>query len=88
VKYVAAEPLLQRALAIAEASLGPTHPATGEWLNNLAGLYDAMGAYAQAKPLLKRALAIVEQGLGADHPNTKVVRGNYESLLQTIQKAE
>ena len=52
--YAKAEPLYQRALAIADKALGPEHPDTGTALNNLAELYDATGAYAKAEPLLER----------------------------------
>jgi hypothetical protein len=38
--------------------------------------------YEQAEPLLQRALAIYEQQLGATHPSTKIVRQNYNLLLQ------
>jgi Flp pilus assembly protein TadD len=35
-------------------------------LNNLAGLYDIRGKYAEAEPLYKRALSIAEKALGPD----------------------
>jgi tetratricopeptide (TPR) repeat protein len=43
-------------------------------LNNLAGLYDSQGKYAEAEPLYQRALAISEKALGPDHPHTRLVR--------------
>jgi len=46
-----AEPLYKRALQIQEKTLGPEHPAVAASLNNLAGLYDNQGLYAQAEPL-------------------------------------
>ena len=39
-------------------------------LNNLAGLYQTQGRYAEAEPLYKRALAIYEKALGPDHPRS------------------
>jgi tetratricopeptide (TPR) repeat protein len=62
--YAKAEPLYQRALAIREKALGPTHPNTAVNLSNLAELYRDMGAYGKAEPLYQRALAIYEQALG------------------------
>ena len=38
-------------------------------LNNLAGLYQSMGRYAEAEPLCQRSLAIREKQLGRDHPD-------------------
>ena len=38
-------------------------------LNNLAGLYQHQGRYADAEPLYKRSLAIYEKALGPDHPD-------------------
>src|SRR3989338_6000626 len=49
-KYSQAEPLYRRSLEIREKVLGPEHPDVAASLNNLAGLYDAQGRYAQAEP--------------------------------------
>ncbi len=81
-KYIEAEPLYQRAIAIDEKALGPEHPGLATDLNNLAGLYWAQGKYAEAVPLYQRALAICEHELGASHPTTRIVRQNYTLLLQ------
>ena len=51
-------------------------------LNNLAGLYDAQGLYAQAEPLYKRSLAIAEKALGPEHPDVATVLKNYTELLR------
>src|SRR5262249_50692942 len=48
---------------------GAEHPSVATDLNNLAGLYYALGRYAEAEPLFKRALAIEEKALGAEHPS-------------------
>jgi tetratricopeptide (TPR) repeat protein len=55
-EYPAAEPLFQRALAIREHTLGPSHPDVALRLNNLAGLYQEQGYYAKVEPLCQRAL--------------------------------
>ena len=67
-QYEEALLLIQRALAIREKELGPTHPDTATSLNNLAVLYKAMGQYEEALPLYERALAIREKELGPSTP--------------------
>jgi tetratricopeptide (TPR) repeat protein len=79
-RYVEAEPLFQRALAIYEKALGPDHPDTATSLNNLAALYDDQGRYAEAEPLHQRALAIYEKALGPDHPDTAASLNNLAAL--------
>src|SRR5450755_831463 len=71
-RYMEAEPLLKRALAIREQQLGPNHPDTATSLNNLALLYENQGKYAQAELLVVRTLAIYEQQLGPEHPRTAI----------------
>jgi tetratricopeptide (TPR) repeat protein len=68
-RLAAAEPLLERAIAILEKALGPEHPDLAMSLNNLAGLYQATGRYAEAEPLYQRAIAIAEKALGPEHPD-------------------
>lgn len=68
-KWVEAEPLHQRTLAIQENLLGLEHPDVADNLNNLALVYKAQGKYSEAEPLYKRALAIREKAHGPDHPD-------------------
>ena len=58
---ISAEPLLQRALAIYEQERGPMHPTTALVLQNLGGLYQVQGKYAEAEEALQRSLAIAEK---------------------------
>jgi tetratricopeptide (TPR) repeat protein len=53
----------KRALAVAETSASPGHPAVAQSLNDLADVYFAQGEYKQAESLYKRALAIREEAL-------------------------
>ena len=87
-KYVEAEPLARRALAIRERQLGGNHPDTANSLHNLASLYSEQGRDGEADPLFKRALVICTQTLGETHPNTQVVRRRYESLLGKLGREE
>ncbi len=87
-RYVEAEPLYQRALAIREQQVGAQHPQTATSLNNLAGLYQDQGRYAQAEPLYQRALSIREQQLGPLHPNTANSLNNLAGLYYDQGKYE
>jgi tetratricopeptide (TPR) repeat protein len=78
--YAEALPLLERALAISETTLGPDHPDTAISLDNLALLYESMGNYAEALPLFQRALTIREAALGPDHPDTATSLNNLALL--------
>ncbi len=69
-KDAEAIPIAQRALALAERTLGKEHPYTLSSVANLAGLYKLQGRYAEAEPLYKRALEARERVLGKGHPNT------------------
>jgi tetratricopeptide (TPR) repeat protein len=77
-----AVPFAQRALAIHEQVLGPTHPDTARSLNNLAYLYNRQGDSAKAEALHQRALAIREQVLGPNHPDTATSLNNLASTLR------
>jgi Tfp pilus assembly protein PilF len=77
-----ARPYYERALAIGEQALGPTHPTTATSLNNLGNLLRAQGDLTAARAYLARALAIREQVLGPAHPDTAGSLNNLGSLLQ------
>ena len=85
-KYVEAEPLYQRSLAIWEKALGPQHPDVATSNNNLAELYRTRGNYAQAEPLYKRSLAIREKVLGPEHPNVASSLNNLALLYDNQSK--
>jgi Domain of unknown function (DUF4062)/Tetratricopeptide repeat len=51
---------LQRALQITETTLGPDHPSTAIWLDNLADTYRALGQADEAVLLAERARQIGE----------------------------
>ncbi|MEU3103246.1 tetratricopeptide repeat protein [Streptomyces griseoflavus] len=76
--------LEERALAIAEAELGPNHPATALRLGNLAATLSELGRHSEALPLAERALAITETALGPDHPATAVRLNNLAATLSDL----
>jgi tetratricopeptide (TPR) repeat protein len=81
-----AEPLMRRALIIAERSYGPDYPAVATRLNNLAGLLQATNRLAEAEPLMRRALAIDEKNFGPDHPKVATRLNNLAQLMQTTNR--
>src|SRR5262249_28203749 len=80
--YSAAEPLLRRALAIAEQALGPEHPDTPPGLRALAIVLHDQGDLAAARSLYERALAIREKALGPEHPATAESLNNLARVLR------
>jgi tetratricopeptide (TPR) repeat protein len=87
-RYMEAEPLYLRALAIREQQLGAQHPDTATTLNNLALLYQDQGKYEQAEPLYLRVLSTYKQQLGAQHPWTATSLNNLAGLYQDQGKYE
>jgi tetratricopeptide (TPR) repeat protein len=63
-KYAEAIPIAERALTLAQITLGKEHPNTLMTVNNLALLYQAQGRYDEAEALYKRPLAAKERVLG------------------------
>jgi tetratricopeptide (TPR) repeat protein len=78
--YSEARPLLGRALAIREKTVGPEDPDTATSLNNLASLLQSQGDLAGARPLYERALAINEKRFG-EGLGTAVSLNNLGGLL-------
>ncbi len=83
-KYIEAEPLIRRVLAIDEKKLGPEHPNVAASLNNLAGNYRLRGKYQEAEPFIKRALAILEKAWGPEDPDVGMVRAHYANILRAM----
>jgi tetratricopeptide (TPR) repeat protein/class 3 adenylate cyclase len=79
--YPQAREVLERALAIREARLGPDHPDTARCLRNLAIALFNHGELTTARGLFERALTIVEAHLGPDHPDTALGLSNLAVLL-------
>ena len=68
-RYSEAQPLLERAVAIRTALLGPDHPEVALSLNYLALVHWHAGRDGEAELLHGRALAIRERALGPEHPD-------------------
>ena len=82
-----AEPLMRRALAIAEVSYGAEHPSVAIRLNNLAHLLKATHRLAEAEPLMRCGVEIslgFFVSTGHHHPNEAQGLANYRSLLEAM----
>jgi MinD-like ATPase involved in chromosome partitioning or flagellar assembly/tetratricopeptide (TPR) repeat protein len=85
-RFLEAEPLARRALAIDEKCFGPDHPKVATDLNNLAGLLRATNRLAEAEPMYQRALAITEASYGPDHPAVATDLNNLAGLLRATNR--
>jgi len=62
--------------------LGPEHPDTLMYMNNLAAVYDAQGKYAQTEALYSQTLELSRRVLGPEHPNTLNTLSGFASMYQ------
>jgi CHAT domain-containing protein/tetratricopeptide (TPR) repeat protein len=83
-RFADAEPLLKRAVAIQERTLGPDDPLTVANQNMLAVVYYAQARYKEAERLSKRAATIYEKLFGRDHHFTAVSL----HILANVYKAQ
>jgi len=81
-RYAEAEPLYQRALALAGA-LGDVE-AEATLLHNVGGLCHARGDFAGGEPPARRAVELREAHLGPDHPATAADREAWGALLEGL----
>ena len=86
--YSEALPILQRALAIAQQTLGYSHPDIATGLTNLAKLYENMDNNSEALSISKRALAIAQQTLGPFHSKTLIIQETTHRLEQIMKTRE
>ncbi|MEU8094708.1 FxSxx-COOH system tetratricopeptide repeat protein [Micromonospora chalcea] len=80
-------PQERRALAIAEARLGPHHPVVGTTLLNLGQTLTALGKPAEALPLLQRGLAITEAVHGPEHPDVAIGLSHLARTMTELGRA-
>jgi CHAT domain-containing protein/Tfp pilus assembly protein PilF len=84
-QYKEAFPLAERALAIREALLDPTHPDVLKSLRALGWNYMAQDRYAEATLLFERAFKASRQTFGTDHAETLLYL-NQLAFLYALQK--
>lgn len=85
-QHGAAQPLLERALALRRDLYGPDHPETAIVLNNLADLLLTGGDAQTALPLFEQALAINEHAAGANAPATASALVNLAACLFALRR--
>lgn len=86
--YTAAEPLVTRALHLAEQVLPPDHASIATCLNNRGVLCKYLGQYEQAEPFARQALQIREQCLGHDHPEVVITLSTLAAILEGQDKLD
>jgi tetratricopeptide (TPR) repeat protein len=85
-EYQPARGMLERVVALSEASLGPNHPLMAVRLNNLGNVLRAQGDLAGARALFERALAISEAALNPNHPEVAIRLNNLGEVLRAQGK--
>ncbi len=85
-KFGAAQPLLEKVLAIRRRLLTDDDPRTAQSYGNLASNLDSQGKYATAQPLYEKALEITRRILGDDHPDTANGYNNLAFILDAQGK--
>ena len=96
-RYVSAELLYRRAMAILQITLGPDHPSVARVLSNLASLRVDTQRYDEAAQLFQRALEISERAGQASSFQVAVIlnnmavcaieRGRYAAAEPYLQRA-
>ncbi len=76
----------ERALAIREEVLGPSHPEVAASLNAVANVQRDRGQFDQASAALRRALEIRQEALGPDHPAVATALNDLAVLEQSRGK--
>jgi hypothetical protein len=75
---------LERALAIAEATYGPSHPEVAIRVNNLGSVLQDSGELAAARAAYERAVQIFQTFLGVEHSSTQTAQANLDAVIQAI----
>jgi hypothetical protein len=83
-ELAAARAAFERALAIDEATYGPSHPEVATDVNNLGLVLRDLGELAVARTAFERAVQIFQTFLGVEHPSTKTVQANFDAVIQAI----
>jgi tetratricopeptide (TPR) repeat protein len=88
---------LEQGVALAEATVGPTHHRLAESLAELGWVLIRRGRFQQAESILERALAMREKLLGPDHSDVSMTltylgkscvdQGNYKKAKALLKRA-
>jgi Protein of unknown function (DUF2914)/Tetratricopeptide repeat len=80
--YVSAREYLRQAVALQEASVGPTDPFLANTLNNLGVVYEREGKPAEAEACYRRAYAVARAALAPDHPFVVMSASNLREFCE------
>jgi tetratricopeptide (TPR) repeat protein len=81
-ELAAARAAYERALAIGEATYGPSHPTVATDVNNLGMILRDLGELAAARAAYERAVQIFQTFLGAEHPSTKIAQAHLDAVIR------
>ena len=82
--YEEAAGLAEKAVNLSRSFVGEEHPDFATSLNNLAGVYAAMGNHAAAVTLYRQALEIKRHVLGEQHPEFATSLFNLAALYAAM----
>jgi eukaryotic-like serine/threonine-protein kinase len=85
-KYTESVTILEEAVKLREAEVGPNHLRLASVINNLGEALRALGRNAEATKQYQRALQITEGALGPNHPNVGAVLNNLAAVLEEEHK--
>ena len=83
-----AVPLLEEALKLMKAKLGPQHPNTLSCMSNLGLAYQVAGKLDQAVPLFEETLRLTEASLGHEHPSTILSMANLGEVYRLSDRLD
>lgn len=86
--YEDCPPLYEQSLRERERTLGPSHIATAQSLNNYAGFLHTTGKYHDALPLYRRTLKIKRETFGDEHNDVASAKNNLGLLLKAMGQHE
>ena len=84
--YVKALPIANRALELAERTVGPDDPVLATSLESLATNYRGLNRYETARSLYERAIEIREKRQGPNHPDLATTRADLALVYELEQK--
>ena len=87
-QFAEAKGLFERAMAIATAFYGETHPQVSSIANNLGRVHRLLGNVDEAKQHFERSMQIDQQTYGESDPRMAAVFNNYGVILQESGDAE
>jgi hypothetical protein len=83
-QFEQALPVAREVCSLVRQSVGERHPDFAQSLDNLAGLYLALGDHAAALPLARQVLEVRRAALGEQHPDFATSLSNLAALCHDM----